>query len=123
MTTTYSLDQLRADIETKYGPFVIDLGDGATATLDPMMRLPKERRAAFSEKYRALQSMQADQENLDLDGLLDPIWDLLRVVARDDGSAARLAAALPDPDPATLLELFEQYAERSQPGEASPSET
>lgn len=131
MATSYSLDQLRKDVEDKYGPFVIDLGGGATSTLHPILRLPKDRREKFAEQYGELRRVQAAESNpdgagaMDVLGQLDQVGDLLRrllaTVAATPDDAARLMAVLPSDDTTYALELFEHYAARSMPGEASPS--
>jgi hypothetical protein len=131
MATTYSLDQLRQDVEAKYGPFVVELGGGATATLHPILRLPQDRRETFARQYaelRRLQAAEADGDGAgvgDILGQLDEVGELLRglltTVAATPGDAERLWAALPTDDPTFTLELFERYAARSMPGEASPS--
>lgn len=134
----YSLDQLRADIETKYGALVIDLGDGNTATLRPVLRMPKADRAAFMHLQGQLNSTEPDQADDSGDGggpvekQVEVMRAALNVVAEPDGSYQRLMDALTgggygnghgDVDPATLITLFEQYIEVSMPGEASPSGT
>jgi hypothetical protein len=140
----YSLDQLRSDIDSRYGALVIDLGDGQEpVTLLPVLRLDQHKRAAFygllDELASARQAEPDDEDEEDpaegespdrvsvslatIDAQLAVIRKALDVIAKDDGSAARLAAALPDSDPATLLTLWERYMEVAQPGEAKPSET
>lgn len=135
----YSLDQLRADIETKYGALVIDLGDGNTATLRPVLRMPKADRAAFMHLQGQLNQPipagsveEGSEEPEAVERQVEVMRAALCVVAEPDGSYERLMGALTgggygngsgDVDPATLITLFEQYIEVSMPGEASPSET
>jgi len=128
MATRYTLDQLREDVEAKYGPFVLELGDGKTVTLHPIMRLPQDRRERFAEQYRELQAVQRKSDDgdagdvlLQLDQVGDHVRGLLATVAATPADADRLMAVLPADDTTMALELFEQYAGKAMPGEASPS--
>jgi hypothetical protein len=118
---TYSLDQLREDIERKYAPFSIDLGDGRTVNLRPVLRLPETDRRRFSEVARRVQDAQADGDGADLAELGDSIRGMLRVVADPPEAADALLAALPDD--AYAVELLTRYMEATQPGEVSPSQS
>jgi hypothetical protein len=116
MTTRYTLDQLRADVEAKYGPFVLELGPEQTVVLQPILRLDHDARAQFDDRLRELNALQDD--GADLAAVSDAIAAMLRIAA--GGHADRLFAVLPD-EPAFLLELFERYQARTMPGEAQPS--
>lgn len=128
----YSLDQLRADIETRYGALVIDLGDGSTAILRPLLRLPKPDRDAFMHLQGQLNADDDVDSAQRVDRQIEVMREALQVVAEPDGSYQRLVAALLGRgfaadgvqfDPATLITLFEQYVEVAMPGEAQPSES
>lgn len=140
--TNYSLDQLRSDIETKYGALVVDLPGAEPATFLPAMRLSKEQRRKFFDLSKEL-TANSDEPDGDrpqdtdapqrvtvaadqIDHQLDVLWRVFDLVAKSDGSAARLRAALDaaglGDDAAALLELWEQYQTVAMPGEASPSE-
>lgn len=144
--TNYSLDQLRTDIETKYGALIVDLPDAEPATFLPALRLTKDQRTRFFDIQKELTARsggpdgpEPDPAAADGDGprtvsvapdqisdQLDVLWRLLDLVAKPDGSADRLRAALDGAglgdDAAALLELWSQYQTVAMPGEASPSE-
>lgn len=119
MATTYSLDQLREDVERKYGPFIVQMGAGKSVTLLPLMRLPEDKRARFGELQRKLGEQQADPTQTDLAVIGETIREILRTVAEKPAGATALLNALPDD--AYALQLFEKYAAASMPGEASDS--
>ena len=149
---SYGLDQLRADIDAKYGAFVFDIPDQEPATFLPVMRLGKEKRAqvlVLSERIRGDDEPEAGTRGPNEDttapdpaapddgtaiialdrvnDLIDAVRDIFRIVAKPDGSADRFFTALTDAglddDAAVLLELWERYSEVAMPGEASPSES
>lgn len=142
---SYGLDQLRADIEAKYGSFVFDIPDQEPATFLPVMRLGKAQRAQVLALSDRISGAPADaghpappeEPGADgaavsvdagrVDDLIDAVREVFRIVAKDDGSATRffdtLAAAGLDDDAAVLLELWDRYSAVAMPGEASPSES
>ena len=120
--TNYSLDQLRADIETRYGALVSTSARAPSQPPSAHAAAAQGAAGRFAAEYAEIQAAQ-DVNGADLDGVIEPIEELLRIVAKDDGSAERLLSALPPDDPAFLLELFEQYARTTMPGEASPSQS
>jgi hypothetical protein len=130
---TYGLDQLRADVESDYGPFVFDLPGQPPAVFLPVMRLS---RAARDRVFALMDVVAGDdaeaQETGSVDTtrinpMLDALKELLAITSRGD-SAARLFTALAaqdppmDDDPAVLLRLWSGYQEVTQPGEASDSD-
>jgi hypothetical protein len=113
---TISLDQIKADIEAKYAPVVIDLGD-ASVTLTQVLRLSKAKRAALvaAEKER-----DTDGDGFDEEGTVEYLRTVLRLVATDRDEAEYLIEALGD-DLVLLTEVVTAWREGTQAGEASPS--
>lgn len=117
---TITLDKIKADIEAKYAPVVIDLGD-ATVTLTQVMRLSKAKRAALVGLEKARETKDADGEDgFNEDATLDYLRDVLRLVATDKDEAEYLIDALGD-DLVFLTEVVTAWREGTQAGEASPS--
>lgn len=116
-----TLADIKNAADRKYGPFEVDLGDGVEVTLLNVLRLPKDKRAEFTAQQKLLDTAQGAAEQ-DLDEITAKLCDLLRVIAATPEGAERLIDAMGD-DNGVLMELWEQYSEATQPGEASPSAT
>jgi DNA-binding ferritin-like protein (Dps family) len=108
---SYSLDDIRAAAEKKYGSVDILVGE-TTVSLVNALRLPKEKRTALFAVQEELDSdaeNQRDQEEV--------LADALRLVAATDEQAAVLLDAIGD-DLAVMAEIFSTYAKGTQAGEA-----
>lgn len=119
MSKTLSLDDLRQQIETSYGPLVIDLGGGRTVRLLPALRLPRERRALMTEAFN---EMSGHDETGDLNAMVDKLSAALRTVCEDDAAADRLLEAVGD-DGQLMNEIFKEYQEATGLGDRSPSDS
>jgi hypothetical protein len=106
-----TLDDIRAAAEAKYGSTDIAV-DGRTVRLLNPLRLPKKRRDALMAVQEKLNADGADQEAL--------LAEALSTVAESPGAAKALLTAIGG-DLAVLVELFRQYSEGTQVGEASAS--
>jgi DNA-binding transcriptional MerR regulator len=112
-----SLADIREAIENKYASTTVDLGD-ETIELQNVLRLSKEDR----KKVLALQeelSSDFEGEKRDQEDVLS---DIFRCICVTTGQANRLLRALGN-ELVLMVEIFQQYAEASQLGEASPSES
>lgn len=121
MGNTLTLDALREQIETKYGPFILEgFPDGGPIHLLPVLRLPRDQREQFSQKASEL----GGQENQsgDLNSSVDTIVDLLGLVCQEPKDIARIKKAVGD-DGQMMLEIWSQYQEVTKLGNASPSES
>ena len=116
---TISLDQIRADIEAKYAPVVIDLGGGITCTLVQALRLPKAARAELVNQQRAIND-SGDSDEYNEDAVLTHLRSLIRLVATNPAEANNLIQAIGD-DVALLGEIVRRYSEATQLPEASSS--
>lgn len=109
-----TLADIQAAADAKYGPYVIDMGDGQTCTLLNAFRLPKDKR----KKVMALQDLQAeDPENVD-----DHLMDMVRLTAKSTADSTRLLKAVGS-DLGLLAEILDGYGKASELGEASASES
>lgn len=114
---TITLDKIRADIESKYAPVVIDLGD-AKVTLTQVLRLSKAKRKALMDAEKAREENSG--EEFDEDGLLEHMRNILRIVATDTDEAEYLIETVGD-DLVLLSEVITSWREDTQAGEASSS--
>jgi hypothetical protein len=112
MAKTFTLDNFREAAEKKYGAMEIDLGDGTVCRLTNALRLPKSKRDSLLKMQDDMKKEGADQEQM--------LMDCLRLVAESVPAANKLLKAIGS-DLAVLAEIFEQYSEGTQAGEASAS--
>lgn len=111
MATTVSLLDIKRAADKKYGAYVIKVDDeGNTITLLPMLKVSREKRDALEA---------LEEENVDP---VDMFARWARIVAKTDAEADLLIELIGD-DLSYWKELQEGWAERTQPGEASPSES
>ncbi len=106
--STFTLDDIRAAADAKYGSTDIDLGDRVVKLLNPL-RLPKTNRNKLREVQDQLGAEDADQEQL--------LADALALVAESPAAAKRLLTELGG-DLGLLVEVFGRYTEGTQAGEA-----
>lgn len=115
---TMTLDELRADVERKYGDFVLALSDGTPVNLRAGMRLPKEDRVALRELQRRYSELsEADEGGDREDELVDIVAGQIEVISDDAENARRLVSEIGD-DLALLMSVMTAYMEATQPGEA-----
>jgi hypothetical protein len=109
---SYSLDDIRAAAERKYGSTDITLGEDTVRLLNPL-RLPKARRDALLSLQEQMSADDADQAAL--------LSDAIRTIAESEKAAEKLLEAVSG-DLAVLAEIFGHYGESTQAGEASASQ-
>lgn len=115
-----TLDKLKADIEAKYAPFVVEGVPGGDVRLLPAMRLPESQRAELVKQTGRIQSLQ-DEDDQDINAIVQTLADALRAVAETAEAGQRLLDAL-EGDLAMLQHVFTAYSEATKPGEASHSD-
>lgn len=103
---SFSLDDIRAAAERKYGSTTI----GDVELLNPL-RLKAEDRKALLKLQDDMQADDADQEDL--------IRQSIVLVAKNKADARALVADL---DLAMLVTIFEHYGKETEAGEASASQ-
>lgn len=110
---TYTLDDIRAAAERKYGSLDIDLGDGQGVELVNPLRLAKTKRDELLQLQDKLNEDGADQAAL--------LERALILVARTEAQGKKLVRAA-NGDLTILVEVFTRYTEETQAGEASASD-
>ncbi|MGP3686244.1 phage tail assembly protein [Streptomyces sp. IBSNAI002] len=109
---SYSLDDIRAATERKYGSTDIQVGDDTVRLLNPL-RLPKARRDALMSLQEQMGKEESDQAEL--------LSEAILTIAASEKGAAKLLDEV-DGDLAILAEIFGHYGESTQVGEASASQ-
>lgn len=110
---TFTLDDIRAAAEAKYGSTDIDLGEFGILSLVNPLRLPKEKREALGKIQDRLSEDGVDQG--------DVMREAIRIVANDSIKAQRFLEIVGD-DLGMLATVFSSYSEGAQMGEASASQ-
>ncbi|MBQ0949246.1 MULTISPECIES: phage tail assembly protein [unclassified Streptomyces] len=109
---SFTLDNIRAAADAKYGSTDIEVDEKTTVHLLNPLRLPKEKRDQLVALQDKMDDDGADQEKV--------ISDALRLVADHPKKAEALLTAVGG-DLAVLAQIFETYGKGSQVGEASAS--
>ncbi|MEU3265117.1 phage tail assembly protein [Streptomyces bacillaris] len=109
---SYTLDDIRAAAERKYGSTDIVCGEDTVRLLNPL-RLPKTRRDTLLGLQEEMGKEDADQAEL--------LAQAIRTIAESEKSADKLLDAVAG-DLAILAEIFGHYGESTQAGEASASQ-
>lgn len=110
---TFSLDDLRAAVNRRYAPTVIENGD-ETFVLQNMLQLPADRRA---EAERLSDIVVG--EGVDPEEAIEAMRDIIRVVT-DNDMGDKLLKLLGD-NPASVITLGETWMQGTQLGEADGS--
>lgn len=111
-TTPFTLDDIRAAAEAKYGDFTIDIGAQSVRLLNPL-RLSKAARATLTKGQEALDGEEVDEQQ--------KLEELIINVAETPAKGKALVKALGG-DLTQLATVFEKYGEKVQAGEASASQ-
>ncbi|MFE5663405.1 phage tail assembly protein [Streptomyces niveus] len=109
---SYSLDDIRAAADAKYGSTDIALNEKTTVHLLNPLRLPKEKREELTGLQDELDKEGADQEEL--------LSRAILLVADHPKKGEELLKAV-NGDLAVLAQIFETYGKGTQAGEASAS--
>lgn len=118
MSKSFTLDDIRAAAEEKYGSTTIILGDMEVELVN-VLRLPKERRDVI---LNLAKSADVDEEDVDVDETRETMLEGLRAACRTKEQGKALTEALGDDLP-LVAEVFSRYTQGTQSGEASPSQS
>jgi hypothetical protein len=112
-----NLSDIVSAADEKYGDYEIHLPGGEVILFVPAMRLSKEKRSALAAALDIPARIEANND----DDLYDIYKDAFRISEKVPGNYDKLAAAVGD-DPAVWLDLFLNFNEEMQSGEASRSQ-
>ena len=121
-----SLDDLRKGAESKYPDFEIETENGKVLGFKPVFRLPKSKRVAIAEAMDIQKRIEALPEDAEVDQpelMIAILSDALKVAERTKGDYAALEKFAGKEDLGMWLFIFTEYSEKTQLGEASPSES
>lgn len=119
------LDDLRKGAEEKYPDFEIETEDGKVLGFKPLYRLAKAKRKQVAEAMNVEQRIKDLGEDTDVDQpelMISIFSDALAAAERTKGDHAALAKWAGKEDLGMWLFIFRAYSERTDLGEASPSE-
>jgi Mycobacteriophage tail assembly protein len=119
------LDDLRKAAGEKYPDFEIETEDGKILGFRPIFRLDKATRKAVAAAMDIEARLKALPEDADMDQpelLISILSDALQAAERTPGDHAALAEVLGTEDLGVWLFVFREYSEKTDLGEASPSE-
>ena len=114
MTNDFTLEDLQAVLEKKYGPFVFKAGR-EKFILQQVLGLPKDKRDIVKAQ---LQSLEDNREELSEDDMLAILKAVVENVIEGDSSKADRLFDILENDLVKVTILFEQWVERTQTGEA-----
>jgi len=109
----FTLDDIRAAAEAKYGSTEIELADGTVCKLINPLRLPKLKRDELTKIGDKLEGEDVDQAEVFADAIR---------LASDNALAAEKLIDACGGDLAILAQVFEAYTKGAQVGEASASQ-
>jgi hypothetical protein len=118
-TNTFTLDDIRAAAERKYGSTNLQLDKGLLRLINPL-QLSKEKRAELQATQGRLEAASDKEAGAEGDDQEDVIRDALRVVADNQYLVENLIEQVGD-NLAVLATIFERYTGQQEVGEASAS--
>lgn len=115
---TYTLSDLRAEVERKYAPTIIE-GEYTTYTLLNMLQIPGKRQDRVMEIIDGVQEMDASGEDVSIKDQLAMFKELICLAEKDE-RGERLLDELGE-NTALIMEIATNWMESSQVGEAEAS--
>lgn len=117
----WTLDAMNDELAKRYAPLVFT-AEGTEYTLVSLMRLSKaDRKAVAKELEKIDTSDEAKEEEYDEDVITAAVEFIIKKVTKDGKGTALVK--LMNGDMAMLMLLINRWAEATQPGEASDSES
>lgn len=111
--STFTLDNLREQVEKKYAPVTIETGDGVFV-IQNLLQLPQDAREKVAKEIDKLDSEDAGlQENLD-------VFTKVIEFATKDNKGKKLLELL-EYNSAMIIEVAQKWMEQTQLGEAEDS--
>ncbi|WXX09735.1 tail assembly chaperone [Mycobacterium phage MS619] len=133
MTNVFTLDAFREDVRKKYQPVLLEIAEGVTVELKPLLKLGKKAREAVAEAVKEIENLpdEIDEDDEDADELMDEIAEKIcdavgKVFKLIATSPRKLLAELDtEEEPQIRAELYgavlRTWMRETQLGEAAPS--
>lgn len=121
-----TLDDLQKGADDKYPDFEIEMEDGKVLGFKPILRLPKAKRKLVADALdfkKRFEDLPKDSDADTSDLMIAAFSDALKAAERARGDHAALLKWAGKEDLGMWLFIFEAYSEKTQLGEASPSES
>ena len=118
---TFTLDQLKADVEKNYATLSIEIGADDKIELRNILRIDKAPRAEIMAQLDKLDKVQKNEE-LGQSEQLEQTTKIARdIVSRAAGKRGEDLLAVIGDDDALLMEILSKWTEATQAGEAENS--
>ena len=120
------LDDLRKGADAKYPDFEVEAEDGKVLGFRPLFRMDKRKRKAVAEAMNIQKRIEELPEGHDMDQpqlMIEIFCEALKAAERTPGDFAALKKWAGTEDLGIWLFLFTEYSEKTNLGEASPSES
>lgn len=118
---TFTLDQLKSDVEKNYATLSIEIGENDTIDLRNILRIDKAPRAEIMDQLDKLDKVQKN-EDLGQSEQLEQTTKIARdIVSRAAGKRGKDLLAVIGEDDALLMEILSKWTEATQAGEAENS--
>ncbi|WP_158881992.1 phage tail assembly protein [Amycolatopsis anabasis] len=122
MTNSFSLDDLREDLDREFAPCTLTLG-GEEIVLRNLMRLPEKERTEVLGALKEVEALDIESEEAqteeDLNKMSAALDRVLGTVAAE-GKGKKLVQAIGG-DVLLGMKVLERWTEATQPGEAQNS--
>lgn len=118
MSNIFTIEDLKAEIETRYAPLVFKVGD-QEFTLQSLLMVDEKVRAEVQNRLKSLTESADDKQEVSEADTIEVLKFVLSSVTRDRKGAA-LCRALGN-SLVMYSTLMEKWQEATQPGEASNS--
>lgn len=123
MGTKRTMAELRAQADDLYGDYEVDLGNGKTLVLRPLLRIPDvEQNKAYEMQGRLNALLNGDSDSDNATGEARTVLHkLIRLFAATKSTADAFLKMKDAQDLVFLTALFQDYREATQLGEAIDS--
>lgn len=118
---TFTLDQLKSDVEKNFATLSIEVGTGDKIDLRNILRMDRDQRAAVMEQLDKLDEVQADEELPQIEKLEQTPAIARKVIGLAAGKRGDDLLALIGDDDALVMEILSKWTEATQVGEAESS--
>lgn len=115
MSNTYSLDQLRSDLDREFAPLVIKV-DGEDLVVRNVLRLHEEERNKALSLIGEFEKLENTEDAESVTKSFELVRELLLVLVKD-GKGKKLIDAI-DGDDALTMSVFNKWQKETQVGEA-----
>lgn len=118
---TFTLDQLKSDVEKNFATLSIDVGTGDKIDMRNILRMDKDSRRLVLEQLDLLDKIQENKELSQNETLEQTTAISRKVIDLAAGKRGKDLLALIGDDDALVMEILSKWTEATQVGEAGSS--